>query len=190
MWAMLSGTCHLKRPKLCGGVQELMQVCTPSSEWGICVLDLRRWCDCESHYDLRCVDCQGHFDVNCSKWRSHFDVACRVIVSLLHRHVQILQGVEEECNLASPPLSSIPFLSSPSPSCTYPLYRVKNSSSLPPSSYEFPNGYNQSFTVEKFKLCEGLFDSSTPNLKVQQTTCDWLHTYSRPGDLSHVSKHS
>ena len=83
MWAMLSGTRHLKRPKLCGGVQELMQVCTPSSEWGICVLDLRRWCDCESHYDLRCVDCQGHFDVNCSKWRSHFDVACRIFVSLL-----------------------------------------------------------------------------------------------------------
>ena len=40
MWAMLSGTRHLKRPKLCGGVQELMQVCTPSFEWGICVLDL------------------------------------------------------------------------------------------------------------------------------------------------------
>ena len=146
--------------------------------------------DYESHYDLWCVD------VNCSNWRSHSDVACSVFVSLLHRHVQILLGVEEECNMASPskctsllsllqPLSLlvIPFLHSST------SHRVKNSSSIPPSSYEFPNGYNQSFTVEKFKLCEGLFDSSTPNLKVQQTTCDWLHTLSGIGDLSHVSKH-
>lgn len=132
--------------------------------------------DCESHYDLRCVD------VNCSNWRSHSDIACSVFVSLLHRHVQILLGVEEECNMASPskctsllsllqPLSLlvIPFLHSST------SHRVKNSSSLPPSSYEFPNGYNQSFTVEKFKLCEGLFDSSTPNLKVQQPVTGFTH---------------
>lgn len=73
----------------------------------------------------------------------------------------------------------IPSLSPPSP---LPLHRLKNSSSLPPSSYEFPNGYNQSFTVEKFKLCEGLFDSSTPNLKVQEPPVTGSDNCSGHGD--------
>ena len=30
--------------------------------------------------------------------------------------------------------------------------------------YEFPNGYNNTFGVERFKICEGLFDPS--NVKV------------------------
>ena len=81
---------------------------------------------------------------------------------VVYKHINSSGGEQSPSSLPtllpSPPLS--PF----SP----PLHRLKNSSSLPPSSYEFPNGYNQSFTVEKFKLCEGLFDSSTPNLKVQQ----------------------
>ena len=42
---------------------------------------------------------------------------------------------------------------------------IKNASSIQPTSYEFPNGYNDSFVIDKFKLCEGLFDSSTSNLK-------------------------
>lgn len=73
------------------------------------------------------------------------------------------------------------------------LHRVKNSSSLPPSSYEFPNGYNQSFTVEKFKLCEGLFDSSTPNLKVRTYSKAPLTGFMRNLDMviygSPVSEH-
>lgn len=30
--------------------------------------------------------------------------------------------------------------------------------------YEFPNGYNNTFGVERFRICEGLFDPS--NVKV------------------------
>ena len=41
--------------------------------------------------------------------------------------------------------------------------RIENSTSIPTTLYEFPNGYNINLTVEKYKLCEGLFDSS--NLK-------------------------
>ncbi|XP_028399800.1 actin-like protein 6A [Dendronephthya gigantea] len=32
--------------------------------------------------------------------------------------------------------------------------------SIPTNHYEFPNGYNYSFGVERFRLCEGLFDPS------------------------------
>ena len=42
-------------------------------------------------------------------------------------------------------------------------FRIENSSSIPTTLYEFPNGYNINLTIEKYKLCEGLFDSS--NLK-------------------------
>ena len=41
--------------------------------------------------------------------------------------------------------------------------RIENSTSIPTTLYEFPNGYNVNLTIEKYKLCEGLFDSS--NLK-------------------------
>jgi actin-related protein len=44
---------------------------------------------------------------------------------------------------------------------------IKNSSSIPLASYEFPNGYNLGLTVDKFKFCEGLYDASTQNLKVE-----------------------
>ena len=44
--------------------------------------------------------------------------------------------------------------------------RMEHSTSIPSSSYEFPNGYNISMTVEKFKITEGLFNSTTANLKV------------------------
>lgn len=42
---------------------------------------------------------------------------------------------------------------------------IEQSSSILSSSYEFPNGYNIGLTVEKFKLCEGLFDASSAMLK-------------------------
>ena len=45
----------------------------------------------------------------------------------------------------------------------YPFLRIENSTSIPTTLYEFPNGYNINLTIEKYKLCEGLFDSS--NLK-------------------------
>lgn len=48
----------------------------------------------------------------------------------------------------------------------FPLFspsRIENSTSIPTTLYEFPNGYNINLTIEKYKLCEGLFDSS--NLK-------------------------
>ena len=42
-----------------------------------------------------------------------------------------------------------------------PPFRIENSTSIPTTLYEFPNGYNINLTIEKYKLCEGLFDSST-----------------------------
>lgn len=39
--------------------------------------------------------------------------------------------------------------------------RIENSTSIPTTLYEFPNGYNINLTIEKYKLCESLFDSST-----------------------------
>jgi actin-like protein 6A len=38
---------------------------------------------------------------------------------------------------------------------------IETSTSIPATNFEFPNGYNLNLTVEKFKLCEGLFDSSS-----------------------------
>ena len=35
---------------------------------------------------------------------------------------------------------------------------------IPGVVYEFPNGYNNTFGVERFRICEGLFDPS--NVKV------------------------
>lgn len=37
---------------------------------------------------------------------------------------------------------------------------MEQSSSIPTSYYEFPNGYNINLTIEKFRLCEGLFNAS------------------------------
>lgn len=45
-------------------------------------------------------------------------------------------------------------------------YRIQNSTSIPPVSYVFPNGYNLALTVDRFKLTEALFDASSHNLKV------------------------
>ncbi len=45
------------------------------------------------------------------------------------------------------------------------MHRIEQSTSIPTTQYEFPNGYNVNLTVEKFKLCEGLFNSSSQNLK-------------------------
>ena len=45
-------------------------------------------------------------------------------------------------------------------------YRIQNSTSIPPVSYVFPNGYNLGLTVDRFKLTEALFDASSHNLKV------------------------
>ncbi|XP_003386197.1 PREDICTED: actin-like protein 6A [Amphimedon queenslandica] len=42
---------------------------------------------------------------------------------------------------------------------------IETSTSIPTTLYEFPNGYNINLTVEKFKLTEGLFDSSTGHVK-------------------------
>ena len=42
--------------------------------------------------------------------------------------------------------------------------------------YEFPNGYNLNLTLEKFKLTEGLFDSSTGRVKVSGEQ-RWRHYY-------------
>jgi hypothetical protein len=50
---------------------------------------------------------------------------------------------------------------------------MEHSTSIPSSSYEFPNGYNLNVTVEKFKITEGLFNAGTANLKV---TAPSLHT--------------
>ena len=47
-----------------------------------------------------------------------------------------------------------------------PPNRVENSTSIPSTLYEFPNGYNMNLTLEKFKLTEGLFNASTDNVKV------------------------
>ncbi len=44
-------------------------------------------------------------------------------------------------------------------------HRLEQSTSIPTTQYEFPNGYNLNLTVEKFKLCEGLFDASSQNLR-------------------------
>lgn len=38
--------------------------------------------------------------------------------------------------------------------------RTEQSSSIPSTLYEFPNGYNINLTIEKFKLTEGLFNAS------------------------------
>ena len=37
---------------------------------------------------------------------------------------------------------------------------------IPGVAYEFPNGYNDTFGVERFRICEGLFDPS--NVKVSE----------------------
>jgi len=37
---------------------------------------------------------------------------------------------------------------------------MEQSSSIPTTLYEFPNGYNINLTIEKFKLTEGLFNAS------------------------------
>lgn len=42
---------------------------------------------------------------------------------------------------------------------------IQNSTSIPPSTYVFPNGYNLGLTVDRFKLTEALFDASSHNLK-------------------------
>ena len=55
--------------------------------------------------------------------------------------------------------------------CYPPSPRVEQSTSIPTTLYEFPNGYNINLTIEKFKLCEGLFDASTSNLKVCVQSC-------------------
>lgn len=39
-------------------------------------------------------------------------------------------------------------------------HRIEQSSSIPTSFYEFPNGYNINLTIEKFRLCEGLFNAA------------------------------
>ena len=54
----------------------------------------------------------------------------------------------------------------PTSSVVHFSLRVEQSTSIPTTLYEFPNGYNINLTIEKFKLCEGLFDASTSNLKV------------------------
>ena len=46
--------------------------------------------------------------------------------------------------------------------------RIDTSSSIPSSLYEFPNGYNMNLALEKFRLSEGLFDSSSGIVKVTQ----------------------
>ena len=50
--------------------------------------------------------------------------------------------------------------------CTWWQCRIETSSSIPTTLYEFANGYNLNLTLEKFKLTEGLFDSSTRRVKV------------------------
>ena len=64
------------------------------------------------------------------------------------------------------PFSLFPSLPPPTPPPPSPL-RMEHSTSIPSSSYEFPNGYNLNATVEKFKITEGLFNAATANLKVQ-----------------------
>lgn len=54
--------------------------------------------------------------------------------------------------------TSLPFCL---PASFLPSFRIENSTSIPTTLYEFPNGYNINLTIEKYKLCEGLFDSST-----------------------------
>ena len=44
--------------------------------------------------------------------------------------------------------------------------------SIPTVHYEFPNGFNYSFGVERFRICEGLFDPS--NIKVIRCYCTCL----------------
>ncbi|KAJ8299063.1 hypothetical protein KUTeg_023123 [Tegillarca granosa] len=39
-------------------------------------------------------------------------------------------------------------------------YDHAQAETMPTSHYEFPNGYNQDFSSERFKICEGLFDPS------------------------------
>ena len=51
----------------------------------------------------------------------------------------------------------------PPPSLTH---RIEHSTSIPSTSYEFPNGYSLNATVEKFKLTEGLFNAGSANIKV------------------------
>ena len=57
-------------------------------------------------------------------------------------------------------------------------YRIQNSTSIPPQTYVFPNGYNLGLTVDRFKLTEALFDASSHNLKVLATTHNILETLS------------
>ncbi|CAI8001281.1 Actin-like protein 6A, partial [Geodia barretti] len=42
---------------------------------------------------------------------------------------------------------------------------IEHSTSIPSTSYEFPNGYSLNATVEKFKLTEGLFNAGSANIK-------------------------
>ncbi|XP_046367678.1 actin-like protein 6A isoform X1 [Haliotis rufescens] len=39
-------------------------------------------------------------------------------------------------------------------------YDTSTAESMPTMHYEFPNGYNQDFGAERFRVCEGLFDPS------------------------------
>ena len=40
------------------------------------------------------------------------------------------------------------------------LYTFSQAESMPTMHYEFPNGFNQDFGSERFKMTEGLFDPS------------------------------
>ena len=56
--------------------------------------------------------------------------------------------------------------------------------SIPGVVYEFPNGYNDIFGVERFKICEGLFDPS--NVKVSGLLLG-VECYCKTGKENRVS---
>lgn len=53
---------------------------------------------------------------------------------------------------------------------------------IPGVVYEFPNGYNDTFGMERFRICEGLFDPS--NVKVSEFMMHYsdCELQSRPTD--------
>ena len=52
---------------------------------------------------------------------------------------------------------------------------------IPLVQYEFPNGYNNGFAVERFRLCEGLFDPTNVKVGLCFSSLIYKHGFKKPG---------
>ena len=57
---------------------------------------------------------------------------------------------------------------------------------MPTQHYEFPNGYNQDFSFQRFKIAEGLFDTSF--IKVSAYLLLFVEKYSKHLNIVFVGK--